>query len=123
MIMPCMNSTSACDSGGRVALVEDGSVLLGWPGVPGCTTTGLTESFCCARAGKEKRPVEALATNNMQAVSFRISGNSWRVRSGFGLYFFPGLCVPIKHQAARKYTPRSPRERQHRPRVWRIANG
>ena len=76
----------------------------------------------CARAGKEKRPVEALATNNMPAVSFRISGNSWRVRSGFGLYFFPGLCVPIKHQAARKYTPRSPRERQHRPRVWRIAN-
>lgn len=45
--MPCMNSTSACESGGRVALVEDGSVLLGFPGAPGCTTTGLLESFCC----------------------------------------------------------------------------
>jgi hypothetical protein len=29
MIMPCMNSTSAGDLGGRVALVEDGSFLLG----------------------------------------------------------------------------------------------
>src|SRR5690349_16527806 len=110
MIMPCINSTSACDSGGRVALVEGGRVLLGWPGAPGCTTTGLTESFCCARAGKEKKPVEVLATNKTPAVS-KISGNSCRVRSGFSLYFSSGLCVPIKHQAARKYTPGSPRER------------
>jgi len=35
-----MNSTSAEECGGRLALVEDGSVLLGIPGGPGCTTTG-----------------------------------------------------------------------------------
>jgi hypothetical protein len=40
----------AGDSGGRVALVEGGRVLLGWPGAPGWTTTGLEESDCCARA-------------------------------------------------------------------------
>jgi hypothetical protein len=35
MIMPCMNSTSACERGGSVALVEGGNVLLGFPGAPG----------------------------------------------------------------------------------------
>src|SRR6202035_1702276 len=54
MIMPCMNSTSACERGGRVALVDGGSVLLGWPGAPGCTTTGLGGSVCCADIVYEK---------------------------------------------------------------------
>src|SRR5215472_3964305 len=48
MIMPRMNSTSARDSGGSIALVDGGSVLPGFPGAPGWTTTGLPESFCCA---------------------------------------------------------------------------
>src|SRR5579864_7606266 len=43
MIMPCMNSTSAGDRGGSVPLVDAGSVLLGSPGAPGCTTTGFAE--------------------------------------------------------------------------------
>ena len=33
--MPCMNSTSAGDGCSNVALVEGGSVLLGFPGAPG----------------------------------------------------------------------------------------
>src|SRR5260370_1627564 len=37
-IMPCMKSTFAGDRGGSVALVDGGSVLLGLPGAPGCTT-------------------------------------------------------------------------------------
>src|SRR6266853_2648851 len=71
MIMPCMNSTSACDRGGSVGLVDGGSVRLGLPGAPGCTTTGFAGSVCCAHLAGEKRPVkqkktaEALAARNM----------------------------------------------------------
>jgi len=66
-----MNSTSACDRGGSVALVDGGSVLLGLPGAPGCTTTGLPGSACGAHIAEEKRPVEqkklagTLAVSNM----------------------------------------------------------
>jgi hypothetical protein len=55
MIIPCMNSTSACERGGNVALVEDGRVLLGCPGAPGCTTTDpAVRSRCCACASGHK---------------------------------------------------------------------
>src|SRR5215467_1277308 len=64
MIMPCMNSTSACESGGRAAFVEGGSVLLGLPGAPGCTTTGFDESFCCADTVGDKTPAELSATRH-----------------------------------------------------------
>ena len=43
-----MNSTSAADRGGSVAWVDGGSVLVGAPGAPGCTTTGFAGSACCA---------------------------------------------------------------------------
>ena len=59
MIMPCMNSTSACDRGGRVALVEGGRVLVGVPGAPGCTITDLGESVCWAHMAEETSPREA----------------------------------------------------------------
>src|SRR5438445_11385878 len=62
--MPCMNSTSACDRGGSVALVDGGSVLLGLPGAPGCTTTGVAESVCCAHAGEARRPVGTLVASS-----------------------------------------------------------
>src|ERR1700719_3375186 len=61
MIMPCMNSTSACDRGGKVPFVEGGSVLLGCPGAPGCTTTGFVESVCFANTVEEKKTRMALA--------------------------------------------------------------
>ena len=54
--MPCMNATSACDRGGSLALVDDGSVLLGCPGAPGCTTTDFCGSLCPAHRVDEKRP-------------------------------------------------------------------
>src|SRR5271154_3421164 len=66
MIMPCMNSTSARDTGGRVAFVDGGSVLLGFPGAPGCTTTGfVAESVCCAGTAEDMKPVKALAVTSM----------------------------------------------------------
>jgi len=60
-----MNSTSACDRGGSVALVDGGSVLLGLPGALGCTTTGFAGSVCCERAVEQKTLAEALAASNM----------------------------------------------------------
>src|SRR6266436_5914959 len=53
MIMSCIKSTSACDRGGSVALVDGGSVLLGFPGAPGCTSTGFSITLLCARGGAE----------------------------------------------------------------------
>jgi len=60
-----MNPTSACDSGGSVALVEGGSVVLGLPGAPGCTTTGFAGSVWCACALEQKKAVEALAASSV----------------------------------------------------------
>lgn len=42
-----MNCTSAGEYGGKVARVEGGNVLVGWPGAPGWTTTGDFGSACC----------------------------------------------------------------------------
>src|ERR1700719_993216 len=65
MIIPCMKSTSACDRGGSVAFVDAGSLLLGLPGAPGCTTTGAAESVLCAWAGERERLVAALAASSV----------------------------------------------------------
>src|SRR5260370_1585370 len=65
MIMPWTDSTSAFVRGGSVPLVDGGSVLLGLPGAPGCTTTGVARSVCCAYAGEEKKPAHALAVSRM----------------------------------------------------------
>src|ERR1700683_416304 len=65
MIMPCMNSTSACDHCGGAPFVVGGSVLLGFPGAPGCTTTGGAGSLCCARTAHQKNPVAPPAASIM----------------------------------------------------------
>jgi hypothetical protein len=65
--MPCMNSTSAVDRGGRTARVDEGSVLLGAPGAPGCTTTGVAGSVCCAHIAGETKTAEALAASNVRS--------------------------------------------------------
>src|ERR1700733_6444871 len=62
MIIPCMNSISACEGRDNVALVEADSVLLGCPGAPGCTTTGGDAFACCARAGADKKPEKMIET-------------------------------------------------------------
>jgi hypothetical protein len=61
MIMPCMNSTSACDRGGNFAVVEAGSFLLGWPGAPGWMITGAAKSDFCALAAGTKKQLIAIA--------------------------------------------------------------
>jgi hypothetical protein len=37
---------SACERGGATAVVEDGSLLLGVPGAPGCTTETDPDPVC-----------------------------------------------------------------------------
>ncbi|MDQ1390495.1 MAG: hypothetical protein QOF56_3949 [Acidobacteriaceae bacterium] len=66
-----MNSTSAGDRGGRIARVDDGRVLLGAPGAPGCTTTGLVGLVCCARAAEENKSAERLATTSNACTTTR----------------------------------------------------
>jgi hypothetical protein len=62
MIIPCMNSTSFGERGGSRALVDGGRVRVGWPGAPGCTTTGgAGESACCAQTGSDNKHVRAPA--------------------------------------------------------------
>jgi len=66
-----MNSTSAADRGGRAALVDDGNVLLGAPGTPGCTTTGGAVSLRCARTAREKKTAKTLVAGNARITTLR----------------------------------------------------
>jgi len=86
MIMPRMNSTSACDRCGGVALVEGGNVLLGLPGAPGCTTTAVAGSVCCERAVERKKSAEALAASNMPHSTADLASRSeiWFMITFFG---------------------------------------
>ena len=59
MIIPCMNCTSAGEVGGSVARVDGGNCLVGWPGAPGCTTTGPGEEDCCAWTSENKPAIPA----------------------------------------------------------------
>jgi hypothetical protein len=57
-----MNSTSFGERGGSIALVDGGSLRVGSPGAPGCTTTGgALGSACCAQTGSDKKHVRAMA--------------------------------------------------------------
>src|SRR4029077_1806514 len=67
--MPCMNSTSAGDWGGRTARVDDGSVLLGAPGAPGCTTTGFAGADCCALAAGKNEIARTLTASNARTAT------------------------------------------------------
>jgi len=44
-----------------MALVDGGSVFVGWPGAPGCTTTGVPGSDCWAQTGSEHKVARVLA--------------------------------------------------------------
>lgn len=57
-----MNSTSLGERGGSLALVDDDSVRVAWPGAPGCTMTGnVTGSACCAKTGSDAKEVRIKA--------------------------------------------------------------
>src|SRR5258707_589425 len=63
--MSPINPPAACDRGGSFALVDGGSVLLGFPGAPGCTITGLAGSLSCARAVEQKEAAGVPAASSM----------------------------------------------------------
>jgi len=76
-----MNSTSAGERGGRMARVDAGSVLLGAPGAPGCTTTGFGGSVRCARAAGKKKTPKTLAVSKTRITILRTEpGLGGRVR-------------------------------------------
>jgi len=56
-----MNCPSAGELGGSVALEVGGNVRVGSPGAPGCTTTGVARSGCCAQTGSENKPGSVVA--------------------------------------------------------------
>ena len=66
--MPCINSTSAGEGGGRTARVEGGRVLVGVPGGPGWTMTGFG-SGCWDWAANGV--VEMVAARNARAKTMR----------------------------------------------------
>jgi hypothetical protein len=88
MIMLCMNSTSACERGGNLAFVDGGRVLVGWPGAPGCTTTGAEESRCCDGDGEEKKTTKAVTASKLQNRADFLAGRTSRrcslIRFGCG---------------------------------------
>lgn len=48
-----------------MALVEGGNIREGWPGAPGCTTTGPGfVSTCCARTEKDNKQIKAAKAEN-----------------------------------------------------------
>src|SRR5215510_12801141 len=61
MIIPCMNCTSAGETGGGAPLVVGGRVRVGFPGAPGWTTTGAGGEVCCAKTRKEDKLARVLA--------------------------------------------------------------
>jgi hypothetical protein len=56
-----MNCTSAGEAGGSVPLVVGGRTRVGFPGAPGCTTTGVGGPVCCAQTRKEDKLARVLA--------------------------------------------------------------
>lgn len=56
-----MNSTSFGDTGGSFARVFDGNDLVGWPGAPGWTTTGVAGSGDCAETDNDNEHPRAMA--------------------------------------------------------------
>jgi hypothetical protein len=72
--MPCINCTSAVDTGGSFALVFDDRTFVRLPGAPGCTTTDLVGAACCAAMCKGKRAVRIAAiTKTLAHIALTIS--------------------------------------------------
>ena len=78
-----MNSTSFGEVGGRVGRVDGGSLLVGWPGAPGCTITGAAGSACWAQTGNENEAGRMIAARN-------------ELRSATTLIADPGLGVSLR---------------------------
>src|ERR1700744_3520817 len=98
MIIPCMNSTSACDRCGIWPVVEGGSLLLGAPGAPGCTTVTGSDCVCWARpaaAGTLQSNAAAMEPNagshagETRGRRLRPVGPNLRLSSRAGMYGCP----------------------------------
>jgi len=88
-----MNCTSAADAVCNVGLVEDGNVVVGWPGAPGWTTTGAFGSACWALIVSDSKHASVTAANglrrevatvitDMEGLTLSQSGLSSSMRTG-----------------------------------------
>ena len=59
-----MNCTSAGVAVANVGLVEDGRVVVGWPGAPGWTTNGVLGSACWALTVSDNKRARVPAANS-----------------------------------------------------------
>src|SRR5687768_6069613 len=98
MIIPCINSTSFGERGGSIALVEGGSVRVGWPGAPGWTITGFAGSACCAKVVIEKRQARAAAEHRR----FRPTPKHFIGPESLSICVLPCNPTPAKLQATGK---------------------
>ena len=98
--MSCMNFTSAGVAGGNVALVEDGSLRVGWPGAPGWTTTGVLGSACCAETDSDNKHTIILAAQSplreTATLISKSSGMEWlKFTTNAVLLPFVAICVQL----------------------------
>jgi len=85
-----MNATSAGERGGGVALVDGGSLLLGSPGAPGCTTTGLSVPCRASTAWQTQTKATIAANNAPRKQAGRLPAQSaWPQRLSQGPPGFP----------------------------------
>jgi hypothetical protein len=64
---------SAADAVCSVGLVEDGNVVVGSPGAPGCTTTGAFGSACCAFTESDNKHASVAAANGLREIATEIT--------------------------------------------------
>lgn len=62
-----------------MALVEDGSVRVGWPGAPGWTTIGVEGSACCAAADSDNKHARQAAIRPLCQTATLISKRNVKV--------------------------------------------
>jgi hypothetical protein len=81
MIMPCINSTSLAERGGKMARVDGGNIRVGWPGAPGWTITGASGLACCAHTGNDAKNVRTTKAGNAicDAFNLQLKGNAYMV--------------------------------------------
>jgi len=68
-----MNSTSFAEFGGNFARVDDGNDLVGWPGAPGWTTTGVAGSGVCAETDSDSKHAAATTITPGHKRNFRVN--------------------------------------------------
>src|ERR1043166_4052676 len=112
MIIPCINSTSLGEGAGNVARVEEGSVFVGCPGAPGCTTTG--DAAVCACVGRQEAP------HNVHKITPRNTATCITRSFGTSLKWMGFICLETSKMKGLPY--HNPSTRAERQQAWEQRN-